>query len=285
MMSVHRNRRDHYIPQGYLRGFIAPDNRLAERPLWAFDIPHQKWSEKSTREIAYRYGLYDYSEECPPEITVDSAFVELEQTFPKVREEIVAGGFTNWKTHKDFLIRFMDMLRVRSLLYFDEMLEAYSATQILEIENVLDTRPDLSDPNRSVTTVKYKERTFKSRDEKQRLLKNLTLTEMRRALEAPAPWLSSVNWVLRYTSDSHNPCVCSEQPLLLHGSETSSSAALSNPDTFIFFPLSWNACMVGCPVPIDKDTDEFHPVDLGQIRKIYREAATLFVVSPHRITL
>jgi len=281
MTTTLRNRRDHYIPQGYLRGFIGPCNELAQKPLWVFDIPHQAWSQKSTKEFAYKYGLYDYSEESPSDtIAVDVSFAGLEQHFPQVRNEISSDGFENWTTHKDFLLRFMDMMRLRSLLALDQMRRVANATRMFEIEKVLEPSPDSSNSDRKFDTVKYKEKTFKDESEKQRLLKNLTLTEMRRALERPAPWLSSLSWALRYTTDSNQPFVCSEHPLLVIGKETDVSSALSSPDTLIFFPVSWRACLVGCLAQFEKETCEFHPEEGNRVRAIYRENATLFVASP-----
>ncbi|MBZ5698380.1 MAG: DUF4238 domain-containing protein [Acidobacteriia bacterium] len=281
MTPTHRNRRDHYIPQGYLRGFIGPGNELAQKPLWVFDIPQQAWSQKSTREFAYRYGLYDYSEESPSDtIAADVSFAGLEQHFPQVRDEISSDGFINWAIHKNFLFRFMDMMRVRSLLALDQMRQIAGAKRILEIEKVLEPSPDSSNRHRKPDTVKYKERIFKDESEKQRLLKNLTLTEMRRALERPAPWLSSLSWALRYTTDSSQPFVCSEHPLLVYGNETAVSSALASPDTLIFFPVSWRACLVGCLARFEKETCEFHPEEVERVRTIYRESATLFIASP-----
>ena len=37
---VAQNRRDHYIPQGYLRGFIDPERINQPQPLWYFDKPN-----------------------------------------------------------------------------------------------------------------------------------------------------------------------------------------------------------------------------------------------------
>jgi hypothetical protein len=49
-----RNRRDHYVPHGYLRGFIDPLRLNSHQPLWRFDVHQNVWSERSTREIGYR---------------------------------------------------------------------------------------------------------------------------------------------------------------------------------------------------------------------------------------
>src|SRR5271154_161559 len=60
-MLVRMNRRDHYLPQSYLRGFVDPSRLKHQQPLWHFDIPNSVWSEKSPREVGYRLGFYDFA--------------------------------------------------------------------------------------------------------------------------------------------------------------------------------------------------------------------------------
>jgi len=38
MMQAKKGRRDHYLPQGYLRGFIDPARRDEAQPLWLLDV-------------------------------------------------------------------------------------------------------------------------------------------------------------------------------------------------------------------------------------------------------
>jgi len=95
------NRRDHYIPRGYLRGFIAPARMNHQRPLWQFDIPNRVWSQRSPREVGYRYGFYDYAKGTVGLEAADRTFVEMEKTFPKVRDALISSDFENWK--EDFL--------------------------------------------------------------------------------------------------------------------------------------------------------------------------------------
>jgi hypothetical protein len=70
------NRRDHYLPQGYLRGFIDPARRGFSQPLWHFDILNGLWSQRSPREVGYRNGFYDYVTNETGLSTADSAFAE-----------------------------------------------------------------------------------------------------------------------------------------------------------------------------------------------------------------
>ena len=117
-MMKKTKRRDHYIPQGYLRGFIDPAREKHPRPLWRFDVPHNKWSSCSPpKEVGHRKGFYDYvgvGTTLETE-TADSAFLRLENDFPLVRREMVSSGFARWSEQLDLLLSFMQMMRARSL--------------------------------------------------------------------------------------------------------------------------------------------------------------------------
>src|ERR1700733_12489177 len=52
-------RKDHYLPQGYLRGFISPSRAELQKPLWYFDAHRKHWSELSPAEIGFERGFYD----------------------------------------------------------------------------------------------------------------------------------------------------------------------------------------------------------------------------------
>jgi hypothetical protein len=56
-----KNRRDHYLPQGYLRGFIDPARAKLAKPLWCFHLYSKRWRECGPKEIGYIDGFYDYA--------------------------------------------------------------------------------------------------------------------------------------------------------------------------------------------------------------------------------
>src|SRR5258708_8562425 len=91
-----------------------------QQPLWRSDVPSRVWSERSPREIGYRHGFYDYATIEAGLETADNAFAELERTYPVVRRELISSNFKNWKDHRDFLLRYAQMMRARSLLFFDQ---------------------------------------------------------------------------------------------------------------------------------------------------------------------
>src|ERR1022692_538935 len=102
-------RRDHYIPQGYLRGFIDPSRKAHPRPFWYFDIAKNRWFAKSPKVIGHRKGFYDYvhAGTMLENETADGAFLRLENDYPRIREELIATGFDRWTDHLEFLLSFM----------------------------------------------------------------------------------------------------------------------------------------------------------------------------------
>lgn len=80
-------RRDHYIPQGYLRGFIDSSRANHPRPLWCFDIPKNRWLAKSPKEVGHRKGFYDYvhAGALLENESADSSFLRLENDYPRVK--------------------------------------------------------------------------------------------------------------------------------------------------------------------------------------------------------
>ena len=98
LQSIQRltKRRDHYLPQGYLRGFVDPVRSERYKPLWCFDIHTRTWSEKSTRQIGYGEGFYDYATESPELIHADKVFARLEREFPLKRDALITKRFEGW---------------------------------------------------------------------------------------------------------------------------------------------------------------------------------------------
>jgi hypothetical protein len=91
-VSTQKGRRDHYLPQGYLRGFIDPGRVNEPQPLFKLDIASRKWTERSTKQLGHVTGFYDYAGtgpelECLP--SPDETFLELENEFPIVRENFL----------------------------------------------------------------------------------------------------------------------------------------------------------------------------------------------------
>ncbi len=270
-VNSNRNRRDHYLPQGYLRGFIDPTRLNYPRPLWHYDIPNSIWAEKSPREVGYRPGFYDYVTSEIGLETADSTFAELERAFPLIRRELISKKFENWRDHLDFLLRYIQMMRARSLLYFDRMEAEGKNLRAWVIEEV---SPD----RRSVRV-----RSMTPEPLPNAFIRNWTITGMREEIKKGAAWLNDFKWALRYSESSAEPFVISEIPFMAYGHRVHLADALRDPETLLFFPLCWQACLIGSRQFFEKETDRFGDEDMRRTRRMHRESANLFLLSPKQL--
>jgi len=140
-----RNRLDHILPRGYLEGFTIPSK---EGRLWVFNIEQRRWFESSPGRVAATHSYYDYSEGSNPDATADEAFAEFENNFPTLRRDLVACNFVGWTKHRDFLVRYSQMLRARSDLFREEVLKEARNATFLKVDEVLETRPSATKPGR-----------------------------------------------------------------------------------------------------------------------------------------
>jgi hypothetical protein len=271
--SVLMNRRDHYLPQGYLRGFIDSARWNHKQPLWHFDIPNLVWSEKSPREVGYRLGFYDYTTAQIGLETADKAFAELENTFPKVCRELVSRQFANWKEHRDMLLRYAQMLRARSLLFFSQKRVEGQNLRAWIVEDV----------SRDRMSVKVKSMTPEPLPDG--FIRNWTINQMRDEIKKGAAWLNEFNWALRYCDSPSTPFIVSEFPVLLHGRQSRAEDAFRDPESLLIFPLCWQACLIGSRQYFEIDTDKFGLQDMLRAQKIYRQSAELFILSPTKLDL
>jgi hypothetical protein len=265
------NRRDHYLPQSYLRGFIDPERTNHRQPLWHFDIPNEVWSERSPREVGYRYGFYDYVTSEIGLETADNAFSQLENTFPIVRRELVSSKFANWKSHRDFLLRYIQMMRARSLLFFEHQETEGKNLRALTIE-------EISPDRRSVRV-----RSMTPEPLPDTFIRNWTITQMRTEIQKGSAWLNDFNWALRYCETPATPFVVSEIPFLAYGPHSDLVDALRDPESLLFFPLCWQACLIGSRQFFGIETDKFGDEDMRTFRKMYRASAKLFLLSPRQL--
>jgi len=262
-----RGRKDHWLPQGYLRGFIGPSRASMPKPLYCFSRHTQHWAEVSTTEIAFGKGFYDYANGTDYSSTThpDSAFAKLEREYPLRRGEMAASRFENWDQHKDFLLDFMQMMRARSPL----------AMQQQEAE----ARKVRASPDRRSVTVD----SLELRPLPEHGVRNFTISRMLQDAQAGASWMSGFDWCLRYTDSESDPFCTTEQALIVIGTVEGlpmSHELLSHPDTVIIFPLCWQACLFGSALKFDKSYDRAHPAQLVSLRGDQKRLAHRFVVSP-----
>ena len=101
-----RRRKDHWLPQGYLRGFIAPSRSEEQKPLSCFFRHQQKWKDVSSREIAFGKGYYDYADGTDYSVVnhPDSVFARLEREFPIRRSEMLTTNFLRGSNTRIFYL-------------------------------------------------------------------------------------------------------------------------------------------------------------------------------------
>jgi uncharacterized protein DUF4238 len=267
-----RNRRDHYVPQGYLKGFIDPQRTTLPRPLWYFDKPNAVWIPRSPREVGYRHGFYDYTVAEMGVQTADAAFAEFENQFPRVRKELVRKQFKPWKDHLSFLLRYIQMMRARSLLFFENQQKDGRNLRAWIVEEV------------SADRMSVRVKSMKPEPLPESFIKNWTITNMRNEIAKGAAWLTEFNWALRYCDSTATPFVATEQPLFVEVRPHRNLAdALRDPATILFFPLCWQACLIGSRQFFDRETDRFGDQDMRRFARVCGHQAQLFVVSPTRI--
>jgi hypothetical protein len=54
-----RDRKDHDLPRGSLKGFIDPADKNLAKPMWHFDLETAEWSRESPGSIGWERGMYD----------------------------------------------------------------------------------------------------------------------------------------------------------------------------------------------------------------------------------
>jgi hypothetical protein len=269
-----RNRKDHWLPRGYLRGFIGPSRGSRFRPLWCFFTHSQRREEKSPREIAYGEGFYDYAigTDYSTATHPDSSFARLEREFPLRREEMSRNRFANWDQHKDFLLEFMQMMRARSPL---AMQQQEVEARKLRGATITKVHPD----GRTLTLDSMELRPLP-----EHAIRNITISKMLQEVQVGASWMTQLDWCLRYTDNENDPFCTTDQALFLIGTakdEPPITVELVNhPDTVMIFPLCWQACLFGSTRQFDKSYDRAPSLQLSSIRSDQKRYANRFVVSP-----
>jgi hypothetical protein len=229
---------------------------------------------RSTKQIGHKTGFYDY-EGTAPELDslkkVDESFMQLENEFPQIRMKLLVKHFRNWHKHLDFLLRYMQMIRARSPLFFQQKEEEGKALQTWTVKEV---HPE----TRSVTLT-----SMEPAPPSAAFIKNRTITHMQEEIQGGGSWLWDFNWALRYSDSVSEPFITSEAPFVVEGSATEIGEALQHPDTLLFFPLCWQACLVGSRKRFDLGTAKFGPEDMRTLRRRYRHFAQAFLISPTRL--
>ncbi|HEY0796649.1 MAG TPA: hypothetical protein VGD64_12800, partial [Acidisarcina sp.] len=110
------------------------------------------------------------------------------------------------------------------------------------------------------------------------------ISRMRAEIEKGPDWLRQFHWALRYTDSASDPVVATETTFVPMGQREYSSVdeALADPETFICFPLCWQACIIGTRHLPDHVTRPFQPYELEFIRRAYIANGEEFLISPRK---
>jgi hypothetical protein len=265
-MQAPRNRADHFIPQGYLRGFVDPARKKNDKPLWCLSKERNCWERKSTAQICQIHGLYDSGTDSTNVEHPDVTFAQFENRFPPLIAGMKASGFVGWQQHMAFLLHYLDHIRARSPLALRQREEELSQATVATILSV--------DPDEKSIT--YDE----PRPLTQPEMRDGARGTMRHEIATGPTWMSPLHWQVRLAPDPHNPVVTCDCPVVVDGTAPSLDAALNDASTLICFPLCWEACLVGRTQPFAHDLCLFEQTDLIVLRSRIVRQTDHYVISP-----
>lgn len=248
-----KGRRDHYVPQAYLRGFIHPQRQGHPKPLWVLDLRRHEWTEKSPSQIGWAHGFYDYTAGTNPDATAEDAFRRLENDVPRIRDSIRANGHRCWTEYRDVLVDFAVMMAARSPLF--------------RTQAISQVRASLGDGPSAHA-----------------LAKNFSITLMREEMRhRPKAW-EGYHWVLRYTRNPEFPFVAADHVVGMRGNALTPAEALRQNDFYLWCPLSWDMCLIASSQPLEAEpTAPLQPEHVVEVQTLTRQQAQEFVASPVRI--
>jgi len=267
-----RGRKDHWLPQGYLKGFIAPSRSRNQKPLSCFYRHQQRWKSVSPKEIAFGKGYYDYADGTDYSVVThpDSVFARLEREFPIRRNEMMATHFASWEQHKEFLLEFMQMMRARSPLAMQQQEAAARQMRGATVSAV-------ASDSRSVIVDSLELRPLPENG-----IRNFTISRMLEDVGSGITWMGNMDWCLRYSLDESDPFCTTDQALVMMGTVPDAKMdieILAHPETIVIFPLCWQACLFGSPLKFDKAYDQAHPQQLISLRADQKRLANRFVIA------
>jgi len=204
--------------------------------------------------------------------SADDAFLELENAFPAVRAKLISKHFREWRKQLGFLLNYMQMIRARSPLFFEQKEIEGKALQTWTVKEV---HPD----GKTLTLT-----SMEPAPPPVTFIKNRTMAQMREEIQKGATWFWDFNWCLRYCDSVAEPFVTSEAPLVVEGPAAADIAtALQHPETLLYFPICWQACLIGSRQRFDVGTARFASEDMRTFSRKYRHFARVFLVSPTRL--
>lgn len=264
-----KNRRDHIVPQVYLRGFIHPRRDQKRGPLEVFRLASNTWGLPQTPdELCTEVGFYDYSVE-KAETTADDAFRELEEGLFTVRDRLRRDNFQAWTKEREFLIKFALMLAVRSRMFREGLIASASRETAFRILGI-DGRKFHVEPFE-----------LGAEPEAPKLLKNRSITDMRTAIERDAKEWNGWRWGLRLAPSVDCPFVTSDHPPVMRGEDPDRDLAYRAQNFSIVVPFGWDFALVGGPAFSQTEGPVYLPPDeMDDLRIVSTSGARETLISP-----
>ena len=167
----------------------------------------------------------------------------------------------------------MQMIRLRSPLYFQQKKTELATERIWTIASI--------DESGKKLTLESMEGRLMTQAE----IHDHALSKMREEFKQGVGWISQFNWTVRITDDPQDPFVAGEQPLFLSSEDNLQTGVMQHPTTHLYFPLCWQACLVGKRSPWLDHTQTIASDKLRVIRRIVRQTAQKFIVSPQQVEI
>jgi hypothetical protein len=193
------------------------------------------------------------------------------KSLASVRDDLLERKFVGWQDHLDFLLLYMQMIRVRSPQFFVEQGQVLAESQIARVTSVNEEARKLThDGLRPLTEDQ---------------VHDFSLIKMREEFSKGSAWMADFHWQMRTTFDPCNPVVASEQQLFAKGVKAQSERAmtmdiLTHDESEVWFPLCWQDTLVGRVRNFESDVEPFGQAALNELRHIIAEMSPQYVISP-----
>jgi hypothetical protein len=181
---------------------------------------------------------------------------------------LIASAFRDWKEHLEFLIDYMNMLRARSPLFFAQVTRTNRQARFATIIAV-------NHEGRQLTLD-----SLEGKPMTETWVRNRTLVAMREEIEkrSQAEWSAGLNWCVRSTDSLNEPVITAQHALVTIGPPNPGSDGAIH-----YFPICWQACLIGATFKFEVETDAFNPAWLKDLHRIYMANETDFLVSAQPI--
>ena len=162
------------------------------------------------------------------------AFREFEGKFPEVRRDLIDANFTNWRSHLDFLLRYINMFRVRSKIYRSHVLKLLEEKPPMVIDQILDSQPHPTEPGKFIQkmTVKPMEQTG---DELMTAFNDLSISKMRADMQEVPKLFSDLNGASCYTIDANEPVITCDEAIRFESPDPKLADPSRHLDTVLSF--------------------------------------------------